>query len=257
MKTPSERAFADAGGSRPPGAIPKHNERSESNFLNPQSHISNQQFLLLVPKLHLGTHLRAQLHCGGGSVGDGIGLLSSPLAAIELPGQRRSQMEFGNEKANVFGTRYKPIVLAIGCALISMFPGCAFLDKPGKYYIGDYVVKLSEEEDKRFYGTANEIAEEIRSKLNYDREWRNDLGHNEFLSIGFSGRNGKPTPRVSFDWTMHKGWLFSPEFSVGILNSGTVEETEEIVRARKCIEEILRKKGYKWTYDVSNKAMNL
>lgn len=146
--------------------------------------------------------------------------------------------------------------LVIILILVLLFPGCVLLTKPGKYYIGDYVVKLSEEEDKRFYKTANEIAEEIRSNLNYSQEYKSDLGHGELLIIGFSGKNGTPTPRVSFDWQMHKGWLFSPEFSIGILNGGVVEETEEVRRIRKCIEDILRKRGYKWTYEVSNKAMN-
>ena len=44
--------------------------------------------MLLVPKLYLGTHLRAQLYCGGGEWC--FDALVSPLQATELPGQARS-----------------------------------------------------------------------------------------------------------------------------------------------------------------------
>jgi len=60
--------------------------------------ISFPGFLVsLVPKLHLGTQLRAQFHCDGGA-GCGLDCNQNLIPAIELPGQVRSQMEFGNEE---------------------------------------------------------------------------------------------------------------------------------------------------------------
>ena len=50
----------------------------------------------LVPKFHLGTHLRAQLHCGGGRWRSAS--LPNSIPAMELPGQWRSQIPFGNER---------------------------------------------------------------------------------------------------------------------------------------------------------------
>ena len=112
---------------------------------------------------------------------------------------------------------------------------------PANYYIGGYHVITSEAKKDTFRDVLLNIGYRVAFELEYNvSNINNDIPG---MSISLRCINNKhvSTPNIELDWTVERS-----SFRITILQYGS-EETDEIKRARKVIEQILDEhKEFHW-----------
>jgi len=131
--------------------------------------------------------------------------------------------------------------LVLGVAMC----GCCLLAPP-KYYIGGYDIPIAAATEESFRDEARGIVLDLEKGLGYIPAWINDDPPG--LDIGLTQKSvskGVAQVHVVF------GWFHYPNVHITVRKDG-VEPSEEVLRARKVIESVLRKRGFTWSYDLSH-----
>lgn len=132
--------------------------------------------------------------------------------------------------------------------LLTLLSGC--LLSSGGYYIGGYHVKTNSAKNEGFRAEVKEIASQIAAQLDYDYAG----GFDEPLGLAITLdpkhlTDGAPSPQVVVDWAR------LPYFDITVLKRGP-EENAGTLRARECIENILKKHPeFQWEFDVEHRTM--
>ena len=145
------------------------------------------------------------------------------------------------------------LIVCIFIVIVSMCGGCIFFTE-SKYYIGSYEIRSDVLTEYELLDSALAMTREIASCANYYVKHDTYDGNYRIISLSPVYARAKDSEALRLSVSMQERDDF---FSVDILNFQP-QETEEIVRLRKCIEEALsRHPDLKWKYYLAHRALNI